>query len=167
MAKKTDIKEAHFDVHIGLKDHNWSSSTLDEMKRIAVENASKRSPQRIMRNRLLAIRYRMEAYTEKIDGVSGEIVYIQTFVTEHLNILNISFNKFAKALDTDASNLNKYLNGQRKFNSIWAVKIGNFFHTPPEIWLKIEMKNELIRIQSEKKVTTYKKYDYEKVLRKE
>jgi len=69
-----------------------------------------------------------------------------------------------KSIDTTDANLKKYLSGERKFSHDLAFKFSNFFHTTPDLWLKVNIKNELLILKKEKKqATKYKKYDYEKV----
>ena len=44
------------------------------------------------------------------------------------------------------------------------MKFGNFFHTNPELWLRLYLKNEFIQLNAAKKDQKYAKYDYEKQL---
>jgi plasmid maintenance system antidote protein VapI len=90
---------------------------------------------------------------------------IEAFLEDYLKVLNLTFKKFAVSIDTTDSNLKKYLSGQRKFNIDLAMKFGYFFHTSPELWLRVYTKNEFYLLTKEKsKASKYKKYDYLKVV---
>lgn len=65
----------------------------------------------------------------------------------------------------ESSNLHKYLVGDRKLNSGMVLKLSSFTHTSPELWLSLQVKNEMIEINREKeKSKEYRKYDYENLL---
>lgn len=141
--------------------------TNDE-KNLIVEHAkvrqANRSPERIVRNQMLSVLYRLEEYLQEENPKSREIYTIEYFVNEFIKILNLNKSQFANHLDTDVSNLNKYLKGQRAFNTELAMKFSRFFHTPVDIWLKVQLKNDLIALHEADKGHKYDKYDYKKVL---
>ncbi|EHQ30071.1 helix-turn-helix transcriptional regulator [Mucilaginibacter paludis] len=154
------------EVTIGPHDGNKrSKAKADEMAALAKLHHSKRSPQRILKNAMLAVQYRMEHYLQD-DTVSFEnTCTIEYFVTDFLKVLGINKTAFAGFIEIDGANLNKYYRGDRKFNTELALKFGHFFHTPADLWLKIQIKNELIALQKEKQADEkYIKYDYEKLL---
>ena len=63
------------------------------------------------------------------------------------------------------SNLHKYLVGERKLNTDLILKLSSFSHLDPEYWIRIEVKNELIEINREKRENrNYSKYDYRNLL---
>jgi plasmid maintenance system antidote protein VapI len=93
-----------------------------------------------------------------------ELLSVEYFTIEFCKVLDLNKKQFAGCLDTDVSNLNKYLKGQRAFSTDLALKFAHFFHTPADVWLKIPLKNELFLIAFEAKdANKYQKYDYEKV----
>jgi plasmid maintenance system antidote protein VapI len=125
---------------------------------------AKRSPERLIRNEMLSVLYRLEEYLQREDLNAKEVYTIEYFVTEFCKVLGLNKSQFASHLDTDLSNLNKYLKGQRAFNTELAMKFSRFFHTPVDIWLKVQLKNDLIALHEAEKAHKYDKYDYKKVL---
>jgi plasmid maintenance system antidote protein VapI len=90
---------------------------------------------------------------------------IEHFVTDFLKVLRINKTAFARFIEIDGANLNKYYRSDRRFNTELALKFAHFFHTPADLWLKVQIKNELLSLQKEKEAEDkYSKYDYEKLL---
>lgn len=164
MATVKEKKDIDFKIEIGTKEpRQWSEREIEELKRQAKENAKKRSPEQKLRNELMALQFEMEEYLS--NKTSSKPLSLEEIVTDYLGILNIPFRKFAIVLDTTDGNLKKYLSGERRFNTDLAMKFGHFFHTSPELWLHLQLKNELSQLQKEKKqVRRYEKYDYRKVV---
>lgn len=131
----------------------------------ASELAGRRSLERKVRNEMLSVLYRLEEYLQQEDLDCKEIFTIEYFVSEFCKVLGLNKSQFASHLDTDTSNLNKYLRGQRAFNTELAMKFSRFFHTPVDIWLKVQLKNDLIALHKAEKIRKYDKYDYKKTLR--
>ena len=162
MTQSKKSKSKNFNVEIGLDNaKEWSDDKLAQIKAFVKLESEKRTPERKLQNELLSIRYQMEEYLEDNNTTESQLYTLEMFLQAYLKTLNFSFNKFATLLDTTDGNLKKYLVGDRKFNIDLAMKFGNFFHIPPELWLKVHIKNELIRLDSESaKSKEYKKYDY-------
>ena len=160
-----DKKRSDFSITITPSDGN----KLTNEERNLIEEHSKvhhanRSSERVIRNQMLSVLYRLEEYLQEENSTSGEIYTIEYFVNEFIKILNLNKSQFANHLDTDVSNLNKYLKGQRAFNTELAMKFSRFFHTPVDVWLKVQLKNDLIALHQAEKAHKYDKYDYKKVL---
>lgn len=157
-------KDPDFKVEIGLnKGEDWNENKLADMKAFIKRNASTRSPEQKLKNELLSIYYQMEEYLEKND--IARTLTLNDFINAYLKVLKLSFKKFAYSIDSTDGNLKKYLSGERKFNIDLAMKFGYFFHTTPDIWLKIQIKNDMRQLNKEKKqVNKYKKYSYTNVL---
>ena len=109
----------------------------------------------------MALQYEIEA---NVNDNQSKPLTIEDVLRDYLDILNMPFRKFAYYLDSTDSNLRKYITGERKFNNDLALKFSHFFHTTPELWLKLQLKNELFELKLSKEVKKYKKYDYRKVL---
>jgi plasmid maintenance system antidote protein VapI len=151
---------------IGPNDgHKRSKEKVAEIAELAKLHNNKRSPERLRRNAMLAIQYRMEHYVND-DQITYENIYtIEDFVKDFLKVLGINKGAFATYIEMDGSNLNKYYRSERRFNTELALKFAYFFHTPADLWLKVQIKNELLQLQKEKEAEDkYRKYDYEKVL---
>jgi plasmid maintenance system antidote protein VapI len=161
--KKTESES--LDITISPNDgHNWSREKEQLVDVHVMLNHAKRSPDRIRKNKMLAVLYRMEEYLQYEDIKADDLLTIEYFVREFCKVLGLNKTQFAKYLDTDISNLNKYYNGQRPFNTDLALKFGHFFHTPVDVWLKLQLKNDLIILETaQADMDKYRKYDYEKL----
>jgi len=159
-------KTKDFSMTIAPSDgHKLTKEQKDMIRSHAGELAGKRSVERKVRNEMLSVLYRLEEYLQHEELDSNEVFTIEYFVTEFCKVLGLNKSQFAGFLDTDTSNLNKYLRGQRAFNTELAMKFSRFFHTPVDIWLKVQLKNDLIALHKAEKVRKYDKYDYKKALR--
>ena len=160
-------QEVNFRVDTGTSSiKKWSESDILELKNQAKENSRLRSHEQKLKNELLAFQYEIEEYLNSGNSTSKTLT-IHKVVTNYLDILNLSFRKFAVCLDTTDGNLKKYMTGERKFNTDLAMKFSSFFHTSPEIWLHLQLKNELIQLNKDKKQKKlYQKYDYTRVIEK-
>jgi antitoxin HigA-1 len=117
-------------------------------------------------NALISIRYRMEYYLLSDSAQITKIRPIEEFLQYFLQTLDLSFRSFARAIRFTDTNLNKYLRGSRKFNLDLAMKFGRFFHTPPELWLGIQAKNDVMRLrQDETSQKKYSVYDYQQLIK--
>ncbi len=159
-------KDKDFNVEIGLKDgKEWSDDKLAKIKAFVKSHSERRTPERKLKNEMLAIKYQMESYIDNEEINQRNLIPLETFLDSYLSVLNLTLRKFANSIDTTDGNLKKYLSGDRKFNIDLALKFSSFFHTTPDLWLQVNIKNELLSLQKEKKhISKYRKYDYEKVL---
>lgn len=139
----------------------WTINELNKLKSIANENHKNRTPKQIIENEMNAIHFELEEY---VNNNISYFISLEDAVNKYLDVLNISFRKFALSLDTSDTNLKKYLRGVRVFNYELALKFSHFFHTPADLWLRIQMKNELMSLNQNKTIVQYKKYDYKKLL---
>jgi plasmid maintenance system antidote protein VapI len=155
-----------FNIEFGPNDgHKWSREKLAETDEIAREIASKRSPEMKLKNRMLSIRYRMEEYLQNQAIDENELLNLDSWLKDYLKVLNLTQKKFAEIIESKDGNLKKYLIGKRKFSTDLAMKFGHFFHTAPDLWLNIQIKNDVLLLKKEKETAVkYEKYDYEKVL---
>jgi antitoxin HigA-1 len=161
------LKKEHkdFSVEFGPNnDHQWSAEKLSQADKISVEIASKRTSSQQLRNQIRSVRYRMEEYIQNQDVVDEEIIMLDTWLKEYLKVLSLTQKRFAEIIENKDKNLRKYLIGERRFSTDLAMKFGFFFHTSPDLWLKVQIKNEFLLLQREKETKQkYSKYDYEKV----
>jgi plasmid maintenance system antidote protein VapI len=154
------------DVTIGPNDGNkWSGDKMLKITSLAKSHHSQRSPERLRRNAMLAVHYRMEHYVQDENITFENVCTVGGFVSDFLKVLGIKKGEFAKYIEMDNSNLNKYYRSDRRFNTVLALKFAHFFHTPADLWLKVQIKNELLELKREKETEEkYNKYDYEKLL---
>lgn len=141
----------------------WNDQKQNDLKKFILSQSDKQSRERKIKNELLSIRFQMEDYIENI--VSDQPKMIQDFVKMYLKALNITQRRLAELFEMESSNLHKYLVGDRKLNPGIILKLSSFTHTSPELWLRLQVKNELIEINREKENSKkYRKYDYENLL---
>ncbi|MEB2778359.1 helix-turn-helix domain-containing protein [Algoriphagus sp. D3-2-R+10] len=97
------------------------------------------------------------------DIKEDEMLDVLDFVKMYLKALDITKKELANYFGMKDSNLHKYLTGERKLNSEVVLKISFFSHTNPEYWFRIQLKNEILKLRSEKKYN-YEKYDYKNLI---
>jgi plasmid maintenance system antidote protein VapI len=137
----------------------WSNDKIDKVKEFILSESQKQSSERKLRNEFLSIKYQMQDYIEK-DKIEREM-QILDFVKLYLKLLRITKKKLAHAFEMEDTNLYKYLIGERKLNADIVLKLSSFSHTKPELWYRIQIKNELNELKKEKQnLKEYEKYDY-------
>ncbi len=105
----------------------------------------------------------MEDYIEKDDIEENEVLEILDFVKMYLKVLGISKKDLAKYFGMADSNLHKYLTGVRKLNADVVLKISSFSNTKPALWYRVQVKNELVKLEKAR-LEDYEKYDYRRLL---
>jgi len=145
--------------------HARTKAKAAEVDAFALEHHRKRSPERLIKNAMLSVLYRMEHYVQDDHVTPDHICGIEDFVKDFLTVLKINKTTFAQLIEVDGANLNKYYRSDRRFNIELALKFAHFFHTQADLWLRIQVKNELLLLQKEEHPDEkYSKYDYEKLL---
>ncbi|MDR2236085.1 MAG: helix-turn-helix domain-containing protein [Chryseobacterium sp.] len=149
-------KQSNFDIQKnGIKDFIKAESL-------------KQDKERILRNKLLSIQYQIEDYIESDTFELEKSLKALDFIKMYLKVLKITKKDLARYLDMQDSNLHKYLSGERKLNAQVVLKLSNFTHTEPELWFRIQIKNELLELKKEsEKVADYSKYDYRHLVENE
>lgn len=141
----------------------WNPEKMKKVNAFILSESEKQTPERVLKNKLLSIQYQMQDYIEQ-ERVEKEM-RILDFVKLYLSQLEISQKELADCFEMKDSNLYKYLTGERKLNPDIVLKLSAFLHTQPEIWYRIQIKNELDALRKEKqKFEEYRKYDYKKLL---
>ncbi|MDQ3109316.1 MAG: helix-turn-helix domain-containing protein [Bacteroidota bacterium] len=148
----------------GLKESEiWSVPKMNKIGEFILAESKKQTPERKLRNEFLSIKYLMEDYIVK-EKVEREM-RILDFVRLYLKLLKISQKELASGFEMKDTNLYKYLTGERKLNPDIVLKLSSFSHTQPELWYRIQIKNELDELRKEKeKFKEYKKYGYKKFI---
>ena len=158
--KKTIIDEGVNGLGIGVV--NTNSKEFKELQKIINKESKKQSKKKLLENKLLSLRFRMESYLEKSDN---NIIEVGAFLKLFLQELNIKHKNFAHYIGYQESNLSALFKGKRKINPDLALKLGEIFRVDPTLWINIQSKNELDRL---KKGNTkeYKKYSIDDLLKK-
>jgi addiction module HigA family antidote len=109
-----------------------------------------------------AIRYRMMEYIGNDNDQN--VVEPGDFIRQYLKAAKVKQNTFASFINTNPGNLGKLLNGKRKINYETAMILGNTFKVEPKIWLYIQDKNEMVRLNQIKQ-TTYRQYTIDNLIK--
>ena|SRR5690554_3665018 len=141
----------------------WNEDQLKKVADVIQSHSKKQSKNQKIKNKLLAIQYKLEDYIEQEEIKENEILEILDFVKMYLKVLNITKKDLAKYFGMEDSNLHKYLTGKRKLNPDVVLKISSFSRTKPEYWYRVQLKNEIARLKKEN-TKDYDKYDYKKIL---
>ncbi len=164
----TKVKKEHSDFNLEFKVNDgqkWSSEKLAETDEIAKEIADMRTPEMKLKNRMLSIRYRMEEYLQNEAIKDDDLMSLDIWLKDYLKALNLTQKRFAELIENQDGNLKKYLIGERRFSTDLAMKFGHFFHTKPDLWLNIQIKNDVLSLNKKKETAAkYEKYDYEKAV---
>lgn len=144
---------------------HFGKDKLSKIKAYITEESKKQSDERVLKNNMLSVQYQIEDYLESENIDVDKTLEIEHFVKLYLSEMKLTQSKFAKAIEIQPSNLYKYLKGTRKLNADLALKFSYFFNTNPEMWIMIQVKNEIIHLKREdSNKGQYKKYDYKNVL---
>ncbi len=141
----------------------WNEDKRKSLSEFILSHSQEQTKERKIKNELLSIKYQIEDY---INSENPSIkLKVLDFVRLYLRTFNITQKKLADLFEMQDSNLHKYLVGERKLNAHLVLKLSSFSHLSPELWLRIEVKNELFEINAEKRRNkNYNKYDYRKLL---
>ncbi|UJP65632.1 helix-turn-helix transcriptional regulator [Mongoliitalea daihaiensis] len=142
----------------------WNDEKIGKLNEFVKKHSEGQSDERKIRNKLLAIQYKLEDYIEKDEICEDEILDILDFVKLYLKVFGITKKDLASYFGMKDSNLHKYLTGKRRLNPEVVLKISSFSRTKPEYWYRIQVKNELAKLRKED-LKEYDKYDYEKLLK--
>ncbi|MEX2410050.1 MAG: helix-turn-helix domain-containing protein [Candidatus Paceibacterota bacterium] len=141
----------------------WNGKKINKINYLVKNHSENQSNEKKIRYKLLSIQYKLEEYIEKDDIKENEVLDILDFVKMYLKALDITKRDLAKYFGMKDSNLHKYLTGKRKLNSEVVLKISSFSHTEPEYWYRVQLKNEIVKLNKER-TKDYEKYDYKKLL---
>lgn len=121
---------------------------FNEFQAVILNKSRENTEKQKRKIELLAIRFRMEDY---LNSNSKDIVQAGEFLKDFLKITHVRQNRFADYIGVKPSNLNKLIGGERPINHELAIILGKIFNVEPILWLKIQAKNELIRIARQNK----------------
>lgn len=104
----------------------------------------------------------MEAY---LNNKENTFIEVGWFLKECLKELNIKNKTFAEYIGFKESNLSALFSGKRKISSDLALKLGKIFRVEPTLWIHIQSKNELMRMEKENK-KEYQNYSIDDLIKK-
>jgi addiction module HigA family antidote len=64
-------------------------------------------------------------------------------LTDELEAVNMSASDISKAIYVPANRISQILSGKRSISADTALRLGKFFGTGPQFWLKLQMSYEL------------------------
>lgn len=135
---------------------NWTQKDFLETSSYIKELYDAQSPQEKLDNAVYAIRVGMEFYLE--EDIS-KIKTLGDFVAELLDVYKkfgrITHERIAKHWDLSASNLRKYIKGERSISIDLILKIAATSKTKPQLWLDVQNKNQLLEIQQKNYAEKY------------
>ncbi|MEN0006919.1 MAG: HigA family addiction module antitoxin [Bacteroidota bacterium] len=145
---------------LGIGVINTNAEDFKALQTAIQEHAATQSPEAILRNKMLGLRFQMETY---LQTEVKEVKEVGFFLKQFLSELNIRNKTFAKYIGYQESNLSALFKGRRKINTDLALKLGKIFRVAPSLWINIQSKNELIRLEKENSAM-YQKYKVEDLL---
>ena len=126
---------------------NTNSAEFDEFQAILLNKSRQRSSKQKRSVELLALKYIIEDYLNTDSQKEKSVGY---FLKQYLKTLQIQQNKFAEYIGLKPSNLSKLITGERPINYNLALIFGKIFKINPMLWIEIQAKNELNKIEKEK-----------------
>ena len=140
------MKKQNFEPQEGALTNKMDIGTkgFNDFQAILLNKSRTRSEDQKRKMVLLTLKYRMEDY---INSDTYNIVQVGDFLREILRSLNIQQNTFANYIGLKPSNLSKLLNGERSINYDLALIFGNLFNHDPMLWIEIQAKNEINRLE--------------------
>jgi len=140
---------------IGQNPKEAGEKDWKKIQEIIGKHADQLSKEELMENRLISIKLRMEDYLRHKKPET--IKHSGHFLKEILETLGIKNNVFSNYIGYQKSNLSSIFSGKRNMNFEFALKLYEIFGIEPELWLYIQIKNDLKKIEGKKEGT--KKYD--------
>jgi len=124
-----------------------NSIEFDKFQAKLLNKSRKRSIEQRRNVELLALKYQIEEY---LQSGENEVKLAGTFLRQYLKTLEIKQTKFANYIGLKPSNLSKLLSGERPINYDLALILGKIFNIDPMLWIEIQAKNELDRLEKAK-----------------
>ncbi len=143
-------KKIEFDDVIGIdqqkeltkKEHDL----IRKQRRKLFEN---RSSEDKINDILTGFRFSLKNYAEKESP--EKVISLGQFLNSLLKQVDIKKSKFAEYIKISPRNINKYINGERKFSIEHALKLEKLFNVQAKLLLEIQLKNELIEMKHSNK----------------
>ena len=161
MRKKKTIKADGLQ-GLGIGVVNTNSKEFRCLQEKIKEESQRQSKKQILENQLLSLRFQMERYLRENPAIVKEV---GAFIKEHVQVLGIKNKDFAEYIGYKESYLSALYAGKRKINIDLALKLGKIFNVDPTLWIHIQSKNELKKMEDENE-KAYRKYSIDDLLKK-
>ena len=121
---------------IGTKEYS-------DFKLLIRSKVAETSKDKRIRISLLGLKYHMEDYLQS----KSQLVEVGSFIKQFIKLIEIKQVDFAKYLELRPSNLSKILNGERRLSIELALILDKLSNINAGLWLRIQNKNEIRKIQ--------------------
>ena len=129
------------------------------LKRIIKAHSEEYDEEQKIEIQRFGLHLRMKRY---LSEPTKQIIPVGAFLNELLEIYKVKKTKFAELIDYENTNLHAVLKGRRRINNKLATKIGSIFSIDQELWMFIDVKNELANFNKENKFSK-NKYSLDKL----
>ena len=159
---KIDRKNREFDDVIGLnKEMLLTKDEHIQVREYRRKLYEDRSNEEKTNDILIGFRFSLKNFAEN-EG-PDDVILLGHFLNQMLKKLNIKKGVFAEYIYISLRNINKYFNCERKFRIDHALKLEKLFDVHAEIFLEIQIKNELIQTKRSKE-GAYDKFNLKDLL---
>lgn len=159
--KKNELND--IDESNGILLDNIDKEQINLLHLAIKENFNNQSIEDKNRNILISIRFEMENYLN--NNTVDKLITVGYFLQKIIDSLNIKSKILAEYLNLKPSNFTSLVKGNRKINIELALKLSYIFtEIHPYLWINIQSKNEIIKIQR-KKIFNLKNYSLKDLLK--
>lgn len=123
----------------------------------------KQTPEQKLELQLFALEVQLKAYLRETDN--DTFISTGTFLKKFIKVLDIKNKDFAAYIEYEESNLSALFSGKRRINTDLALKFGKIFQIDPALWLHLQSKNDLLKMEQQDK-SKYEKYNLKDLLGK-
>jgi len=142
---------------------NINSKDYKGLQKAVQAHFQNRDSKDIIYYKLASIKLQMDNYLA--NESPKQVKSAGYFLKEFINAIGIKNKVFAQFVNIEESNLSAILNNKRKINTELAFLLGLIFNINPNSWLKIQSKNDLLKLQqTQSKI--FKKYNLENLMKK-
>lgn len=124
---------------------------------------AKYTPEQKLEIRLFSLERQLKAYLE--EAGKDNFISTGTFLKKFVKALQIKNKDFAAYIEYEESNLSALFSGKRRINTDLALKFGKIFQIDPALWLHLQSKNDLLKMEQQDK-SKYEKYNLKDLLKK-
>lgn len=137
-SKKIDFD----DVIGGANEKELTKKEHDSIRAYRSQLYKNRSSEKKINDILTGFKFSLKNYADKENP--EDIILLGQFIDLLLKEIKVKKVKFAEYIHISPRNINKYFNGERKFNIEHALILEKLFKINAEILLDIQIKNELM-----------------------
>ena len=122
---------------------DYGTKEYEDFKLLIRSKVAETSKEERIQISLLGLKYHMNDYLES----NSKKIEVGSFIKKFIKLIEIKQIEFANYLEIRPSNLSKILNGERRLTIELALIMEKLSSINAELWLRIQNKNEIIKIQ--------------------